>query len=703
MTIFGELPLFAGFHCAIGREKLYEHIDARFFSIQGAWGLGKTTALRHLAEEQATKTPAHRVLWVDTHVLAQLEASEAEELLGQSIDPEEPTLIVVDDAHLIGEEKFVNTIEIGLASFPLLKIAVSSRREAFRPLSGYRTRGLVCEIVEPELVCTLDDIHEWLRSEQLWLTDEDLQFVADGTEGWPLAVGRIVADLATGTDELPRHVIINTMRRISEEIASGAKELLERDDFDFLKKMSVVEQFSNASAISISGDTDGARRVLFLTREHSLIKTVDRNAEFYRIPRILRSGLLESLSSAEQNELLQRAAVSFETAGDRQSAIRSLVSAGEHRLASEVLARWWGIDYLHAAQQDPSTIDDPSLDQDPIHLVNRILHAASSNDVDKLADLRLRFEATGFDKALPQGFSGGSFAALCREDANELSEARLRTENDYLRREALEGPEHTHRVIGFAYAYRQYLHGEIDNAAHLLEVICVGRRALGRVADADKTITTLAVALQALIAHDRGHDADAQRLLGESRQLQRTLAGVPIHPLVRNILPLADAIVGRRHQDDQELLLREIVDDKDELPQSRAHAAIQLARAHDRNGYPQLAEEAIVHATEHIQGLHVPLLEHRVAQMRQALQLEKKQRGEIPIHITTGERLVLVSLLAEQTQADVATSLGLSINTVKSHLRSIYQKLQVSNRTEALDAAYERGLLTSFVPWLPPE
>ena len=47
---------------------------------------------------------------------------------------------------------------------------------------------------------------------------------------------------------------------------------------------------------------------------------------------------------------------------------------------------------------------------------------------------------------------------------------------------------------------------------------------------------------------------------------------------------------------------------------------------------------------------------------------------------------------------EIATDLTVSVNTVKSHVRSIYTKLGVSSRRTAVLSAHENGLLTSTHP-----
>ncbi|WP_382308660.1 LuxR C-terminal-related transcriptional regulator [Herbiconiux sp. UC225_62] len=61
--------------------------------------------------------------------------------------------------------------------------------------------------------------------------------------------------------------------------------------------------------------------------------------------------------------------------------------------------------------------------------------------------------------------------------------------------------------------------------------------------------------------------------------------------------------------------------------------------------------------------------------------------------LTDREATVLHQLVQTGSTAEIASALFVSINTVKSQLRSLYRKLGVASREEALVAAAERGLL----------
>ncbi|WP_119696443.1 LuxR C-terminal-related transcriptional regulator [Microbacterium halotolerans] len=63
------------------------------------------------------------------------------------------------------------------------------------------------------------------------------------------------------------------------------------------------------------------------------------------------------------------------------------------------------------------------------------------------------------------------------------------------------------------------------------------------------------------------------------------------------------------------------------------------------------------------------------------------------VELTAREQLILEAIAEGSSVSDTAASLSVSANTVKTQRRSLYRKLDVSSRKEALDEARRRGLL----------
>lgn len=80
-----------------------------------------------------------------------------------------------------------------------------------------------------------------------------------------------------------------------------------------------------------------------------------------------------------------------------------------------------------------------------------------------------------------------------------------------------------------------------------------------------------------------------------------------------------------------------------------------------------------------------------------ALPLQFRENLTIPV-LSTREQVVLAKLQSGAPIAQIARSLVVSPNTVKTQVRSVYRKLGVSTRREAIRAAHEWGILRGDSP-----
>ncbi len=65
----------------------------------------------------------------------------------------------------------------------------------------------------------------------------------------------------------------------------------------------------------------------------------------------------------------------------------------------------------------------------------------------------------------------------------------------------------------------------------------------------------------------------------------------------------------------------------------------------------------------------------------------------VPVELSERERDVVRRLALVMTTEEIAADLSVSVNTVKTHLKSAYRKLAVNRRNDAVHRARELGLL----------
>lgn len=91
-------------------------------------------------------------------------------------------------------------------------------------------------------------------------------------------------------------------------------------------------------------------------------------------------------------------------------------------------------------------------------------------------------------------------------------------------------------------------------------------------------------------------------------------------------------------------------------------------------------------------GLGVWLGAHLTPAPRSA-DFEKNHKALAALGVTEREYEVLELVAAGRSNKEIARALAVSPNTVKTHLARLYQKLEASRRTEAVDKARALALL----------
>jgi LuxR family transcriptional regulator, maltose regulon positive regulatory protein len=175
-----------------------------------------------------------------------------------------------------------------------------------------------------------------------------------------------------------------------------------------------------------------------------------------------------------------------------------------------------------------------------------------------------------------------------------------------------------------------------------------------------------------------------------------------------------DLLVARLERPDvRRTALRTAQQVRPTTPREAVDRGVLLALCH-RHGHPGEAEVHLMAAGElaYELGLHralcgwpeeIQVLAERLARDEASEALtrlssvartpHKRLRTAGPVHLSSGELDLLRLLPRVSGNLELAESLGVSVNTVKTRLKRLYAKLEVPNRYEAVRRAQEEGLL----------
>jgi LuxR family maltose regulon positive regulatory protein len=129
-------------------------------------------------------------------------------------------------------------------------------------------------------------------------------------------------------------------------------------------------------------------------------------------------------------------------------------------------------------------------------------------------------------------------------------------------------------------------------------------------------------------------------------------------------------------------------------PIAYARALLELAPVRFALGHRQAAQELLAEARAVIDGCADPgMLRARLVRLERQLQHRPRQLTDLTEELTNSELRVLRLLAGDLNQREIARELYVSVNTIKSHTRTIYAKLGASSRDAAVLRARDLALI----------
>jgi len=692
-------------------------------------GAGKTTALRQWTESDGRPTawvqldPSDddpvvlliylaRALGAVTHVDRGVEealglaAPPVRErvlpMLADALAAAPPFVLVLDDAHLLGSGKCWDVVAFVLRNLPPgAQMALGTRADPPLPLARLRASGELAELRGRQLALDRAEVAELVRLHGCEADEAAVDALLSVTEGW--ATGLHLACLAAGgrplEEWLPR--IRGERREIAAYLTSEVLDGQPADVKDFLLKTSVLTELTPALCKLVAGRDDAGELLSLIARQELFVVPLGDDRHQYRYHQLFAEMLeaeLEAQRPGERDELHRRVAGWYAEHDDPDAEVRHLLAAGEIAAAGDVVAAaWpglWGRGQAETVRRWLASFDDRQvLGHKALTLTAGWVYTAL--DDGKLGERwgRAACGALMDDAPSPDGAASlRSSQALLRATVAPDGVRRMREDAELAA--SLETTPGTswHADAQVALGVARWLSGSTQRALHPLAV--AARE--GSVCNPSAELAALGY-LALIAAYETEWDtageyeARASSRLTElgfgagRRCLPMLLARVKLLAREPDADADADADVDAGAADVDRLLGRMVPHPWMGLLTHVVLGEVAVERCDMAAAAPHASAAAALLKRYPDAGI----LRRRAERLRGAVE---SARAAEPL--TPAERRVLELLPTYFSESQIAEQLCVSRNTVKSHLKSVYRKLEVSSRANAVQRARDTGLLT---------
>ena len=437
-----------------------------------------------------------------------------------------------------------------------------------------------------------------------------------------------------------------------------------------------------------------------LARSNLFVVALDEQGEWYRYHHLFSELLLYELRSSRPAlvpVLRGRASVWLEGAGFFEEAIRQAIVAADYERGGVLISRHW---YAYVSAGQAATVEGwlESLPEGPIaHDAALLLVRAwicilsgRSEDGERLLTLA---ESIPYEGPLPDGTASVEAGVAIPRATFGLGGVRNTLEA--ARRAAELESEHTSQraaLIRFGLGSSLYLSGETSQARKLFEDVVELTRT------GQPLLQMVSLSYLSIVATDEGRQEEAESLARQAGTLvvRFGLHGVPQSSWAPIALGCTLAAQGEMVEAQTELDrgLSSRMSLPGMSPWPTLIALLALARVRSERGDRGGAREVLSEARTMLQrypdaGIFPELLEREERKLR----ARKPRQGQLDGELTEREFAVLRLLVGELSTSQIAQNLYVSPSTVRTHVKSIYRKLGVLSRKDAVLAARVKGLV----------
>ncbi len=614
----------------------------------------------------------------------------------------QPFVLVLDDYHHIKNAGCHELAIMLLDNLPeTMQMVVSSRADPPLDIGRRRVGGAIFEVRAAQLRFSADDA-DTMMSQVLGrkLTGEQVERLTDQTEGWPAGLYLAAISLRDRPDaDSFIQDFSGSNHHVADYLTTEILARLPDDVRQFLLRTSILDAFNAELCDAVVGSSGAAAMIDYLESSNQLVVAIDENREWYRYHQLfgdlLRSELRRTYGVSVR-EFHRRARDWFAKEKLISEAVHHAVEAGDREVTRELISASW-YPYLNAGRIETvrswlSAVGEEEVAEDPVLSLTAAWASALVGEIEEaerwVASARLGSVvgplpdgAVSLDSgiALITALFGLGGVSVAIDDARRALE--LESSSGYWRAVALT-----------ALGSYSYLSGDLETAEAALT------EALAPSHFQQPVLEIVGRSELAMVYSDRGDQERAKRLAHEARDLmeQQGLSGVPQASLVFLALGRVSSDSGDLHgaRDYLETGLQIRAKHPGLSPWATMQMLLELAPVRFALGDQEGARDLLREGRALIESRpDAGVIPERLGRLERSLGRSSQRPALFGEPLTDRELAVLRLLPKSLTHREIATELYISLNTVKSHVRAIYRKMDVTSRADALDRAQELELI----------
>jgi len=609
-----------------------------------------------------------------------------------------PFVLMLDDLHELRSAACDDILSMVIAAIPPGSSLVTASRSEQLHLPRLRASDEALEFAADDLALDAAGAQQIFGNAQVSLTGEQAAAVAEQTEGWPagLHLAALIAKESGGQAQ----AVSGDDRYVADYLYCETMVRQPADTQRFLRRTAVLDQLCIPLCDAVLGSSGAAAQLRHLEAASLFVIPLDGRREWYRYHALFREFLLGELRRTEPGiivDLHRQAADWYEASGSPALALEHLLRTADWdrsaRLTTALALPTYEAGQMSTFQRWMRVIGDSNIERYPPLAVLRCWEAAVTGDAERVEHWEAFVDHASFDGAPADG--SASFesarailrAGLCASGPEPMeADAALAVDHEPAwspwRAEAL-------WVLGEA----RLLAGQLDEARVVLAEAAAAAATTG-----NSDTVVLCESELALLAMDRGQWHEA------ASRLERAQAVIDEHRMQDYVFCLLAFAAGARlavHHGDLTEAHRQLAQAMRSRPSATYLLPYHAVRLRLQLAKVCLAIAEVVAARQLLREID-DILSHRpalgtltgeVEELRRALASSDGAGATGRSPLTPAELRLLPYLQTHLTAAGIAERLFVSSHTVKAEVKSIYRKLGVSSRDEAVRTATAIGLL----------